>query len=308
MITKDPRTLRLHPLRAKLPSVDPANLDQDQIKQQNLEHLAFLEAIKEAGPDNIPPIVISGRYVIDGVRRLEGAQNWQWKEIRCMEVPEDQAGTYIVESTLQQKSMSRDAKIYTIFSLMPQYLEGLNARRKYNIKNVGTTTVGSNPQSCGLDLTRAELCERWGVKEPLLERAVTVARLFAKDAEAKAKYEHLLLLGEMKLWNVLSAIKGEEVYKADRRRPVNSDNQLKLFTDNLQPIVRAVTPWARLTSEAREKMSTQWHQAQMDMPAPAFLDLLTVSLKMAPLKLEPAQCVALEEVLRQALEARMTPA
>ena len=95
MITRDPRSLKLHPLFAKLPPPDYETItetnDPDKQKARDAAWGSFIDNMRDEGPDTVAPLIITGDLVIDGRRRLKAARALQWKEIRCVEVPKERA-------------------------------------------------------------------------------------------------------------------------------------------------------------------------------------------------------------------------
>ena len=267
------------PLLARLPGVD----------RNDPAWASFSENVHAAGPDRIPPIFIAGSLVLDGRRRVAAAQDWQWPEIRCLEVPEDQAALIATETLLGQRSLTRGAKMYLALALMPEYVKALEARRQANLKYGRKTgekplsTLNESKLSFVIDDPRADLCARLGVSAEVWKLARRVATLFAERPETKAQWEPKLLSGERNLWNVLSGSGGQRATK-DRERPVNSVHQLERFNCALEPMVRAVKPWSRIEEPEREAIEARWRQAALQMPLEA--------------------CERLENILREVLKER----
>jgi hypothetical protein len=280
---EDPNDLRLHPLLKKLPEPDKTSKAWE----------SFVDNLHAAGPKNIEPLIITPeKQIISGGRRWRAAKQLGWTEIATIELPEVLAAVLIVESLFGQRDLTRGAKVYLALEIVPDYVAGAEARRLLNLKQNRKTFEKPIPKPSNLDSehvkTITELCQRWAISDETWRLAVQVRQLFTKDPEARRIYEPQLLSGEKNLWNVISGRAGEIGGNKGGERPVNSNNQLELFTESLGGLIAAVAPWARIRATEHDKILAEWRKAVFKMPAEARRELADVLLEVDKAETEPA--------------------
>jgi hypothetical protein len=267
---RDPVELRLHPLQKKyIPDPD----------KESAEWLSFVDAQSAAGPDGIPPIVVTPEgLIMEGGRRWRAAKQLGWREIRVETRPDSVAASIIVESLLGQRNMQRCAKVYIAICLLKEFVESAEARRFLHLKN-GVKTLekplSSNSTANGKkDDSLRSLAEKFGVSKDTVRRAIQVHDLFSKNPEVKAEWEPKLLCGEKNLWNVLSAIGGANTDQSNRQTGVVAA-QLDFWNGNPFDGLKSAAPgWTKLDPQKRQIVLADWRTAVKKMPG----DLRTAML------------------------------
>lgn len=287
LLPRDPAALSLHPLHAQLPAPD--------FKSE--PWVSFRDNLQAAGPEAIPPVVITeDGQVMDGRRRWLAAQQLGWKTLRCEVRPAWQAPLLLAESLVGQRSMTLGAKVYLVRKVNPDYVRAAEQRRLANLKTGRTTREvelkvpttrdekdndGAVQGGVSSNLTSepvSRLCARLGCTRETWSRAGKVLALFATDAEAKARYEAQLLDGTKNLWNVLSGFEGEDATKG-KERPTNSATQMEFFDDAMEPLLKAVAKWDRIKPDFQQIILTKWRDAVAQMPAEAREALAAILLE-----------------------------
>lgn len=259
ILSKDPAELRLHPLHRHLP----------ETPKDSPEWHSFVDGMSGAGCEGTPPIIITpSGFIMDGGRRWQGAKQLQWKEIYCVEQPEDQAALIIVESLFGQRSISRGAKVYLALGVMKEFVAAAEVRRIQNLKR-GIKTL-ENPLKVPKDSncpseTIQELCDRWGVHINTYKNARRVRDLFDKSEELRAQWEPALLSGEKNLWNVISGIEGRAGDQSTRES-AKAASQLELFDQSLTTLGTAGKFWSRFDAEKREQLIEKARGVVANMP------------------------------------------
>ena len=264
ILFNDPAQLRLHPLVKNVPTQ----------REDSPEWGSFVDGLSSAGADGIPPIIISPEgLVMDGARRLRAAKLLQWTRIACLERPEWEAPSIIVDSLMGQRSMTRGAKVYLCIPLLEEYVKSSEARRHANLRN-GQKTLEKPiklPNSSNLSSESATaLLNRWGISWETWSRAMQVHKLFYepkcqelarlyKQADKsiptlevlleqqqlfRSEFEPQLLSGEKNLWNILSAA-GGRIASEDQPRV---DHQLELlFESALDTLAKRASRFGDIT-------------------------------------------------------------
>lgn len=278
MSPRTPESLSLHPFRAGLPAPD----------FKSRAWISFRDNLHAAGPDAVPPVVITeDGQVMAGVRTWLAAQQLGWPTLRTEVQPDWMAPLLFVEGLMGQRDMTRGAKVYLVRLKLADYVRASDRRRLANLRAGRTTReveilvptareeaendekaqcfpMGSNSTSG----TIGALCERLGVDRSVWSRAGKVIALFAADPEAKQVYEPQLLDGTKNLWNVISGTEGADATKG-QERPTNSATQMELFDDAMEPLLKAVQPWEKLPPQFRNLILGKWRDAVAQMPADA---------------------------------------
>jgi hypothetical protein len=155
---------------------------------------AFVLACSSAGPEGIPPIVVTPLgEIMDGERRWLAARQLQWDRIGVIRRPETEAASIIVDSLMGQRHLTKGAKIYLILPLLEDFVESAERRRLANLKQ-GTKTIEKAlifPKSTERTSGKGwdDLAERFGVGRTLFFQALQVRRLFTLTASHKFEFQ-----------------------------------------------------------------------------------------------------------------------
>jgi hypothetical protein len=276
---RDPADLRLHALQKQLPEPD----------KQSPEWLSFVEGMMAAGPEGIPPLVVTREgLIMDGGRRWRAAKQLQWEQVPTIERPEHEAAALIVDSLLGQRNLPRGTKVYLTLTLLPDFVKSAEHRRlenlKRGLKNGAKPLIFPKPSDSASG-TVTEFCVRLGVSRDTYEQAVKLHKilhdencaellkfykgkqpakpeLLAKQAELRAKFEPDLLTGEKSLWNVISAIAGHIT-----TNDVPLAEQMEFWTSPFSALKRNANKWDSLTKPARALLLNAWKETAETMPA-----------------------------------------
>ena len=273
IVMRDPKKLKMHPLRKHFPEIDTESADWRALS--NSVH----------GGGVLQPILITAEdgYVVDGAWRRQAADNWGFKEIPCQVVADKDAGWIIAESLICRKQMTRGATIYLMVPIVKAIVESGEKRRLANLINQRTTNeIELKPQhfsmSSNLTLDNKEsvrsLCVRWGITYETFYKAKAVwlwlnegdftalkklhtdlslavpavAELRQLQEDLREDFEHQLLIGEKNLWNVESGIKGRLTGGAHEP----PQQQLELFGDALDSLATRAARFATPDKAAPE--------------------------------------------------------
>jgi hypothetical protein len=256
---RDPADLRLHRLQKHLPEPD----------KQSPEWISFVEGLISAGPENLPPLVITHEgEIMDGGRRWRAAKQLQWEQIPCLERPESEAAALIVDSLLGQRNMQRGTKVYLVLSLLPDFVRATEMRRVLNLRDRGKT--GQNPlflpKQCDTDSeTVKTLCDRLGVHPDVYTRARKLHSLFEKHPEFREDLEPGLLSGEKSLWNCISHI-GGALCDQSRRESSKEKSQLELFGDAFEHIRACSKVWSKFSPANQQHVLASWKTTVAVLP------------------------------------------
>lgn len=234
IVWRDVAELRLHPLNK--------NHFPEPAKDSPQWH-SFVDNLSAAGPEGIPPLFITPQgLVMKGGRRWRAAKQLQWAELPCIERPESEAPTILLESLIGQRDMDRGAKVYIALGFLEDYVKAANARRLANLRPSGRRNLETEAKplifSKSSNWTSSDdakaIWERFGIGRTTWFQALHVralltdpnckklASLYA-DAQLKVpalaqlqvqqqtlreEFEPQLFSGEKNLWNVASAIGG----------------------------------------------------------------------------------------------------
>jgi len=259
ILYRDPAELKLHPLQKVFPEPD----------QDSDEWGSFVDGLMGAGPDNIPPIIITeAGQIMDGARRWRAAKQLQWRRIRCEERPADLAALLMIESICGQRDLPRATKAYMAVCLQPEFITGAEARRVSNLRQ-GTKIVEKPlifPKPSNLASGIQQLCDRLGFSDETYRRARAVHELFGKKPDLKAELEPLLLSGKKNLWNVLSGVAGADPDHQKHRQAGIEATQLELFTDAAGAIAKVGKSWLRLGEPRRREIVKLWRDTVVRLP------------------------------------------
>jgi ParB-like chromosome segregation protein Spo0J len=259
---RDPSDLRIHRLHKQhLPAQDTST--------DNAVWISFVDAISAAGPEGIPPLVITeAGEIMDGANRWLAAKQLAWPEIRCDIRPEHEAATIMVDSLFGQRSMTRGAKVYIALGLQKEFIESAEKRRLANLKQ-GRKTLEKPlklPKESNLPSGASDLCARWGVSVETYKRANQVREIFAQHADIKAEWEPKLLSGEKNLWNVLSAVGGAGTDQSGRGAGVERA-QLEFWESPFSGLQHALPAWKKLDDDRRSAVLDEWRKTAKKLPA-----------------------------------------
>jgi hypothetical protein len=253
----DPFELRTHRLQKFLPEPD----------RKGSEWPAFVDAMQAAGPEGIPAIFITpDKQIMDGGWRWRAAKELEWPEIKCEVQPEDRAGTLVVETLLHRKQMTRGAVVYLALRFQEDFIKSAESRRLSNLRR-GTKTreiplkspmSGTRHRETEGDETVVALCARWGIPRDTYYRAVEVQNLFSERADLRKELEPQLLSGEKSLWNILSAVGGNDTDQTGRA--------LGVLTNALSSFLKQRELWDKLSAEQRAEMKMKWQAAAAELP------------------------------------------
>jgi ParB/Sulfiredoxin domain len=72
--------------------------------------LAFVSALSGAGPEGIPPLIVTpDNRIMDGERRWLAARQLGWDQVPVLRRPESEAAVIIVDSLMGQRHLSKGA-------------------------------------------------------------------------------------------------------------------------------------------------------------------------------------------------------
>lgn len=271
---RDPADLRLHPLQKNLPEPD----------KQSPEWLSFVEGIMNAGPEALPPLIITKEgHIMDGGRRWRAAKQLQWERVATVERPEHEAAALIVDTLMGQRNLPRGTKVYLALGLLPDWVKSSESRRlnalAHGVKNLKNLNV--SPKQC--DTASVEkhpetiqaLAARFGVNRDVFTRAIRVRKLLEGNQAWRELYEPELMTGEKSLWNVEAAIKGAETDQSKRDQGVEK-SQLELFGDAFDNLRTCAKGWTRFTAENQQHVLKSWKKTVQAMPPGLRKELLEV--------------------------------
>ncbi len=257
IILKDPAELRLHKLQAHIPAPD----------KKSSEWVAFIDSI-HAGGILHPLLITKDGQIMDGGWRWRAAMQLEMAEVPCLVREEAEAAVIITESLLHRKQMTRGAAVYLALSLVKDFVESAESRRRSNLMRGHKTREiplkSPNGSDCRSE-TIAEICQRWGVSEKTYREAVDVQKIFASNSEFKKEWEPKLLRGDASLWNVKSAFGGSNADQSKRNDGVEQ-KQMEFWTSAFKPICQRVSFWKKLNGEKREVVLQQWREDAADLP------------------------------------------
>lgn len=280
---RDPVELRLHPLQKAMPDPDKASP----------EWHSFVDGLAAAGPEGTPPLICTREgLVMDGGRRWRAARQLQWTQVPCIERPEHEAASLIVDSLFGQRNMTRGAKAYLALSLLGEWAHSTEKRRLENlrrgVKNGPKPLIFPNTSNlCSDPQTIEQICARWGIGRETYGQARRVHDLFhdpkgrelllmfekaekrppTSDAlrllqsALRAEFEPQLLSGEKNLWNVGSAV-GGRIATEDKPRA----DQLDFFGDLFSKLRHGAAKWASLPKSERTRVISAWKTTYAALP------------------------------------------
>lgn len=269
-----------HPLTKRLPGPD----------LESAEWKAFIDGLAAAGPDAIPPIVITDEgLVMDGCRRLLAAKRLQWDHIPCVVRPEWEAPLIILESFWGQKSYTKSAKAYLSLPLLKEYSEAAHQRQVIWLqKGVKKPQIAQNSplaHSVRSGKVAAQLAETLGVSARTVEYAVQIRQVFESAALKDHKFEFQdgseLTLREYFEPQILdaedpmglgAAIRGigEFVHngKPVNRPPPARNTPLRYMAASFENFSRtASNKWLLMPEEDRAQLRTEYLQRLDEWPA-----------------------------------------
>ena len=145
---------------------------------------AFVMACSSAGPEGIPPIVVTPLgEIMDGERRWLAARQLQWDRIGVIRRPESEAATIMVDSLLGQRHLTKGAKIYLALPLVEDFILASERRRlgnlKQGVKTLEKALIFPKPTQYASGKGLDGLAERFGCSPALLDQAIRVRKIFA---------------------------------------------------------------------------------------------------------------------------------
>jgi hypothetical protein len=169
--------------------------------RESPQWIAFVMAMSAAGPEGIPPIVVSPcNQIMDGRRRWLAAGQLGWEKIGVMRRPESEAVSIMVDSLLGQHHLTKGAKVYMVVPLLKEFVVSAERRRLENLRR-GVKTIekalifpksaertsenGSEGSERGYD----DLAARLGCGRNLLFQALQVWRIFEKSSKHKFEFQ-----------------------------------------------------------------------------------------------------------------------
>jgi hypothetical protein len=280
---RDPADLRPHPLHKDVPKPD----------KDSAEWRAFVDSI-DAGGIIHPLIVTRTGQVMDGVRRWLAARQLQLDQVPCIERPETEAATLMVETLMHRRHMTRGAAVYLLLPSLQDYVDGAEQRRLANLargrKIMQKPLIFPKASTLGFEDV-AELAEHFGVTGETIRLAVYVRRLLYepkcdrlaalhRDCRIKqpplerlqelqvalrAEFEPALLDGTKNLWNVRSGIAGklstEDHPKIPHQLELCFDRTMRSLTSQVsrsedpEPLIRDYVKQTNVKPEDLERLA-----------------------------------------------------
>jgi len=265
---RDPQDLRLHKLQKKyIPEPD----------KEGAEWPSFVDALSAAGPEGIPPIVITpAGDIMEGGRRWRGAKQLGWREIQVTVRPDEDAAAMIVESLLGQRNLLRGAKVYIALSLLPEFVKSAEDRRLLHLRN-GVKTL-EKPLSTQLSKPESlrGMAEKLGVSHELVSQAIWLLDVFAKRPDLRDEFEPKILdsTKPMGIGSVVAGVGFLLKQKDDHRgsKNIDAERQMQLFNGILES---TVSRWG------------YWQDFDASMKSDHFDSVRKIAAGLKPEQLEP---------------------
>jgi hypothetical protein len=216
-----PKQLKPHPLLNQMP----------MLQDDDPEYEALLFSIKERGID-YPLILDEHDQILDGRHRQKAALDLSLETVPCIHKPDMEALAVGLESLYARRHYTLDARAYLVVPFLAITLEEAKERRLANLKKgqakntqkpalpmKGSRLPAPACRENGLQKYSVEtLSVTLGICREILNHARKAHELFKADPKTRAKYEHAILSGEMKLWALFSGEAGGKATKGMPRK------------------------------------------------------------------------------------------
>jgi hypothetical protein len=168
----EPGPLRMH----------EAHKEKPKPNRESPQWQAFVMACSAAGPEGIPPIVVTPLgEIMDGERRWLAAKQLQWDRIGVIRRPETEAPAIIVDSLLGQHHLTKGAKVYLVVPLLKDFIAASERRRLDNlrrgVKTIEKALIFPKPTELASGNGYQGICERLGCSDELLRQAINVRKV-----------------------------------------------------------------------------------------------------------------------------------
>jgi hypothetical protein len=280
--------LKRHPLNAKL---------MPEPIVASPEWASFKVGLSAAGPENIPPIVITSEgLIMEGKRRWLAARELQWDRLACVVREETDAALLMIDALCGQRDLERGTKAYITILGLREYIRSAEARRLANLQRGRKTIEFPLNSPKGIEypseanLSNPEIADRIGCNVETIKTAAEIYRLFYDpkcaswkhfytnfpdlcpklevlkeyQAASRAEMEPEILSGKRTIWQVRQAIAGS--LPEMQRETHEEQPELALWADAIEPLRKVAPTWKHLSEENREVVLKVWRTTVHKLP------------------------------------------
>lgn len=272
--------LTIHPLATKMPMLAP----------DAPERVAARHSIELHGLGRQPLIINERLEIMDGRHRRDDAKRVGLLEVPCIIRPDEEAAAIIVESLLARRHYTKGARAYLAAPLLVAAAEANKAARR------NLLMAGDNPRKplqAVFGKTESEFSQELGFSVDEAQRAKTLHVKFAgadarvakwraehpdveiadEDIEEnlRARFEPLILSGEMGLGGVLQAIAGIE---STRGQSKSERSKASLFFEGMKTFQLRFGYWETFSPEEKRQATRAFAEFTVQLPADVQREIL----------------------------------
>lgn len=255
-------------------SIHKSIVDMPRLSADDSRYDAMRAAWMESGI--LPPLLVTSLgKIVDGRHRYWFALHMKLVEVPCIEIDEDEVATAILSGVMGRNHITKGQRAYLVFPYLRHFWEAAQQRRAQIL------TSGANRGMLPKVESVAELADRVGVSEKLLQQARVLHETFAKIPSLKPVWEPRILNGEeaIGLGAAIAGIAGQAASKGKPRPPARN-SALRNFTVGWENLIRPASHWERWNDEERDLAVHTIRETLSKIPTPA-LDAVATAVRLA---------------------------